>query len=267
MAVFDINFTSSSLRRLTRMTAIIPIEDIQLDPTKPLPDKSKPFRTLVLLHGFYGNEKDWLQGSRIEYLATLHNIAVLCPCGENSFYMDDTSRDALYEQLICKEVLEFGRKVFPLSTKREDTTIGGLSMGGFGAIRNGLKRNDVFGNIIALSSALITDGVAKGVVQQNNPLATACYFDHVFGKPDEVLGTDRDPKALAKSLLEAGETIPNIYMACGSEDFLIEENKDFSAFLNEVGIKHEFHISPGNHNWAFWDEYIEKALDWLDEQD
>ena len=266
MATFDVNFFSKSLRRLTRMTAIVPIEETQLIPGVPVPYKSKPFRTLVLLHGFSSNEKEWLHGSRIELLAALHNVAVLFPYGENSFYVDDTARDALYEQYVCREILDFGRKVFPLSSKREDTTIGGLSMGGYGALRNGLKNSEVFGNIIAFSSALVTDKLAELEAHQDNPLATAAYYNHVFGKPTEIKGSDRDPKTLAKAVVEKGGQRPNIYMACGAEDFLIESNRSFSAYLNDIGLDHEFHVSPGVHNWVFWDEYIEKALLWLDSE-
>ena len=67
---------------------------------------------------------------------------------------------------MCKELIEFTRTVFPISRERRDTTIGGLSMGGYGAIRNGLKHSDVFGNIIAFSSALLTDRLAAGMEQE-----------------------------------------------------------------------------------------------------
>ena len=155
MAVFDITLFSNTLHRQVPLTAIIPVEVIEI-PGFPKIDKSKPFRSLFLLHGFSGAHTDWLRGSRIEQLAMMHNIAVFCPSGENSFFLDDKKRDALYEKYLCEELIDFTRRVFPVSKERKDTAIGGLSMGGYGALRNGLKRSDVFGNIIALSSALIS---------------------------------------------------------------------------------------------------------------
>lgn len=263
MAVFDITLFSSSLRRLVPLTAIIPVEVLDI-PGFPMIDKTKPFRSLFLLHGFSGSHTDWIRGSRIETLALMHNIAVFFPSGENSFYLDDTVRGALYEQYLCKELIEFTRRVFPISAERRDTTIGGFSMGGYGAIRNGLKHNDVFGNIIGMSNALITDNVVHIVEQKDNPIASPSYYIHVFGKPEEVIGSDVDPKALAKKLVDSGETVPNIYMACGTEDILITENDDFSAYLKQLGVHHEYFRSPGIHNWDFWDDYIDKALIWLD---
>lgn len=263
MAVFDITLFSNSLHRQVPLTAIIPVEELDI-PGFPKLDKSKPFRSLYLLHGFSGNHSDWLRGSRIEALAMEHNLAVFCPSGENSFFLDDTVRDALYEQYLCKELIAFTRKVFPISAERSDTTIGGLSMGGYGALRNGLKHSDVFGNIIALSSALITDNIVNIMEQKDNPIASPSYYSHVFGKADQVIGSDVDPKALAKKLAAGGGPVPRIYMACGTEDFLITENKDLSAYLAQLGIPHEYLESPGIHSWDFWDNYIEKALIWLD---
>lgn len=263
MAVFDITFFSNSLRRLVPLTAVIPIEEVDI-PGFPKIDKSRPFRALYLLHGFSGTHKDWLHGSRIEQLAMMHNIAVFCPSGENSFYLDDTLRGALYEQLVCKELIDFTRRTFPISNKREDTSIGGLSMGGYGALRSGLKHSDVFGSIIALSSALITDGIEMIVQQQDNPIASPAYYIHTFGKLEEIKGSDVDPKALAKKVLDEKAPVPNIYMACGTEDILIAENRDFHTSLSIIGMKHVYLESPGIHSWAFWDDYIEKALLWLD---
>ena len=263
MAVFDITLFSNTLHRQVPVTAIVPVETIEI-PGFPRIDKSKPFRTVYLLHGFSGGHQDWIRGSRIEQLSMMHNIAFFCPSGENSFYLDDKVRDALYEQYVCKELIDFSRRVFPISKERKDTSVGGLSMGGYGALHSGLAHSEVFGNIIALSSALITDGLEEVVKQPDNPIAPVSYYIHTFGKPETVKGGDADPKALAKRLVDAKTALPNIYMACGSEDILIAPNRDFDAYLTKIGYPHAYLESPGIHDWTFWDCYIEKALDWLD---
>ena len=214
MAVFDITLFSNMLHRQVPLTAILPVEELMI-PGFPVTDKSKPFRSLYLLHGFSGTHTDWLRGSRIEQLAMMHNIAVFCPSGENSFYLDDTDRDALYEQYICKELIDFTRRVFPLSREPKDTYVGGLSMGGYGAIFSGLKHPEVFGSIIALSSALITDGIADIINQPDNPIARPSYYIHTFGQPETIKGGDADPKTLASKVLASGGPIPSLYMACG----------------------------------------------------
>ncbi len=259
MAVFHITMFSNALHRLTEMTAVIPVEVNEGMPAQPQEKRGAPLKTAMLLHGFSGTHSDWLYGSRIQQLAMQYHVAVLCPSGENSFYVDDEKRDALYEQHLC-EVLAFSRNVFPLSTAREDTVIGGFSMGGYGAMRNGLKHPELFGGIIALSSAFITDQLAQQPQHQGNAMATAAYYEQVFGAPGKILGGDRDPKYLAKALAESGEPLPRIFMACGTEDFLLEQNDSFSAYLDEIGMAHQYHRAPGVHDWAFWDSQIEKAF-------
>jgi S-formylglutathione hydrolase FrmB len=262
MAVFDITFYSNTLHRQTQMTAIVPVDAPDI-PGFPKPDPDRKFPALYLLHGYSGAHGDWLRGSRIEQLAMMHSIAVFCPSGENSFYLDDWARDALYGQLLGEELITFTRRLFPLSDQRSDTSIGGLSMGGYGALRNGLKYSGVFGNIIALSSALITDNVADGL--ESNPMISASYFSHTFGNPADIKGSDIDPAALAQKLVDTGTEKPNIFMACGSEDFLVTENRKLDKRLSDMSYPHVYLEGPGIHSWEFWDPHIEKALVWLNE--
>lgn len=266
MAVLSIKLFSNALHRTTLLTAIVPLEvpylEMLMNPEAK--DKTKPFRSLYLLHGFFGCHTDWLNGTRIENLAAQHNIAVFCPSCENSFYLDDMVTNTLYEKYVTEELIDFTRKMFPISKERKDTTIGGLSMGGYGSLRNGLKHSDVFGNIIALSSGILMDRLAKGEEQKNNPIMPESYYNHVFGDATKIIGSDIDPKALASRVFAEKKDVPNIYMACGTEDVASPMNKDFSAYLDQIGMKHVFLEGPGIHDWNYWDKYIENALNWLD---
>ena len=266
---------SHALHRHTDVTAIIPAEKPAF-PGVPF-DPDKPFKSIYLLHGYSGSHADWLRGSKIQQLAQQFRIAVFCPDGENSFYVDEPSRDANYATYICEELVEFTRRIFPLSKAREDTAIGGFSMGGYGALRNGFKYNEVFGSIIALSSALITDGISK--MPDDLPPAPAggqggggmgmspSYFVHCFGKPSKILGSDVDPKALASKLMADPNAIrPRVYMACGSEDFLIENNRSLHEHLEKIGYPHYYTEGHGTHAWEYWDPHIEEGLKWMEGQ-
>jgi S-formylglutathione hydrolase FrmB len=266
MALFEITMFSQALRRQVHLTAMLPVENLSF-PGVPPRDKHRRFRSLYLLHGFSGTHSDWLRGSRIDTLAMLHDLAVFFPAGENSFYLNDNKRDALYEDFLCEELVEFTTRVFPLSDKRENRFIGGFSMGGYGALRNGLKRADVFGGIIALSSALITDHLEQIVSDGGNTIATPDYYRHVFG--DDLAaarGGDADPKELARRLLESGASLPRVYMACGTEDFLLADNRSLHTHLEDIGFPHLYREGKGGHDWAFWDAETETALNWLDTQ-
>ena len=270
MAVFEFSHYSTALHRNTDVTAVIPVGGPVFPGAKPA--EEKPLRILILLHGYSGSHADWLRGSSIEQLASQHNMAIFCPSGENSFYVDDAKRDALYDTYICKELLSFVRKTFRLSDSREDTFIGGLSMGGYGAIRNGLKYNDVFGGILAFSSALITDGIAHMPDEPQPAPAgqgggmgmSATYFIQCFGLPSKILGSDVDPKALAKKVLESDGPKPKLYMACGAEDFLIDPNRSLHQHLVDIGYEHFYVEGHGTHSWEYWNKHIADSLNWID---
>lgn len=262
MAVFDTTFFSPAMGRSVPLKAIVPIERRTRGGGGY---SSEKLRSLYLLHGYSSDHTEWLYNSRIQLYAVQHNIAVFMPSGENGFYLNDTARAANYEHLLAGDLIEFTRAAFPLSDRREDTSIGGLSMGGYGALHTGLRNNDVFGNIIALSSALIAEQVSKMKESDDYPMAPYSYYVHTFGSPSEIIGSDRDLKALASGVAKAGKNLPNIYIACGTEDFGIESNREHGKYFAELGLPVKYEEGPGVHDWAFWDEYIVKALDWMKE--
>ena len=264
MAITQVSFFSQSLSRQVTFKAIIPVGKFRM-PGMPLPIK-RPLKTLYLLHGIFGNHEDWLTGTRIASWAESRDLAVIMPSAENSFYLDNEKSGAMYGEFFGKELVEFTRDLFPLSKRREDTFIGGLSMGGYGAMRTGLKYHETFGAIAALSGALLVD---RAVMSTNDTpsitgrIGLRSFYESVFGDLDKLKGSDKDPKALITSLKKNNAPIPKIYIACGTEDFLIEANRDYHKFLDETGVEHDYVEGPGAHTWDYWDEYILKVLDWL----
>lgn len=260
MATLQVNFFSKSMRREVAFNALIPADRPEIPGLPPV--EAGPKKALYLLNGYSGSYTDWITFSRIRELSDKYNIAVFMPSGENHFYLDDEDKGALYGEYIGNELVEFTRELFPLSSDRENTWIGGLSMGGYGAIRNGLKYSHHFSRIIALSSALLPYKIANAAPDYHDVVADYKYFKRVFGDLDCLLGSDKDPEALIKGLKVMNAAIPQIYMACGTEDFLLELNRRFSDFLSRERIDHIYRESAGSHNWDFWNEYIVQALEW-----
>lgn len=260
MAIIEVNFISKCLMRTVTFNAIIPVDKFGPQAENA---EQKPLKTLYLLHGIFGNYTDWVNGTRIQAWAEANDLAVIMPSGENRFYLDDEKSGELYGEFIGKELVEFTRKLFPLSDKREDTFIAGLSMGGYGAIRNGLKYAENFGCVIGLSAALVHDTWKDA--DNSAPIFTfrRNYYEAVFGEYDKVKGSDKDPKALLLKLKEEGKPVPKMYLCCGTEDGLVTANRDFRDFLNENGVDLTYVEGPGKHDWVFWDTYIKKVLDWL----
>lgn len=261
MAFIQMNLMSGSLMRTVNVNVILPADELVF-PGMPQP-KPHPFKTLYLLHGVFGSHVDWVNGTSIQRWAEEKDLAVVMPAGENHFYVDDEKAHAYYGEFVGKELVELTRRIFPLSTRREDTFIAGLSMGGYGALRNGLKYRDTFGYIAGLSSANITEGIEERTDDVSNFLESRSFAESFFGDLTKVRNSDKDIRWLAHKLAEDGATLPKIYLACGVSDSLLPANRDLRDMFAGLGYDVTYREGPGAHEWDFWNRYIKDVLDWL----
>lgn len=264
MAIIRTRYNSNCLGGFVSFNAVLPFEDFGKDFLNPNPHPyrlKQPLRTLYLLHGVTGDESDWLYGTRIERYAIENNIAVIMPDGNNNFYVNNALMER-WGDFIGMELIEVTRSLFPLSDRREDTYIGGLSMGGYGALRNGLYYEDVFSKILALSSALITYDVPSYTEEDPMPWRRKSEAERLFGPIEKVLGSDKDPEFLFMKR----EKSVQIFMACGTEDFLLQHNRRFVAFLEEQKADLTYIEEAGAHEWEFWDRNIKRGLEWINQK-
>ena len=233
MALMEVNFFSKALMRPVTMNVILPADKVFFE--EETEEDNKPFKTLYLLHGVMGNYTDWVTGTCIKRWAEEKNLAVV----------------------------KITRRMFPLSHKKEDTFIAGLSMGGYGAIRNGLKYHDTFGYIAGLSSAMILEKM--NVADDSSPMffERKSFLESVFGDLSKISDCEINPEWLARDMKEKGIPFPHLYLACGLDDPLLPPNRKFRDFMNELGADVTYEEGPGAHEWDFWNRYIKKVLDWL----
>lgn len=265
MALIQVNFLSKSLMRTVPLNVILPVDKLTFPGVPEREDK--PFKTLYLLHGIFGNYTDWVSGTNIQRWAEEKDLAVVMPSGDNMFYVDQENAHNYYGELIGQELVEMTRKMFPLSHKREDTFIAGLSMGGYGAIRNGLKYHDTFGYIGGLSSAMLIDGLEERTNEEPLFINRKDFAESFFGDLSKVKESDKNPEWLVKKLVEEQAELPKIYLACGTEDSLLAPNQKFRNFLQASGVDVTYEEGPGDHEWDFWNRYIKKVIDWLPLED
>ena len=260
MAFSQFDFFSGTLKRVVSFNILLP-NDCFPDMIKDNANYNRPTKILMLLHGYSGNNKDWLFGSSIQQLSIKYNIAVILPSGDNSFYLDGESQK--YGTFIGEELINYVRRTFGLSADKNDTYIGGLSMGGFGAIHVALKHNNTFSKAFGLSSALIIHDIKNKDESFSNGVADYYYYRSVFGNLNKLEDGDSNPEGLIRQLKNSNEEIPSIFMACGKQDFLIEQNRDFYKFLIDNNIDIYYKEDNGIHNWEFWNKYLEPAIEWL----
>ncbi len=261
MAFLQVNMMSESLMRTVNVNVILPADKLSF-PGMPAQDP-RPFKTLYLLHGVFGSQYDWVNGTNIQRWAEEKNLAVVMPAGENRFYVDQLGAHALYGQFIGEELPRLTRKMFPLSDRREDTFLAGLSMGGYGALRNGLKYAENFGCVAGLSVANIVEGIEKRTNESPFFLESRSFAESFFGDLNKVRNSDKDIKWLARKIQEEEKSRPRIFIACGTEDSLLEKNRDLRDTFANLGFDVTYREESGGHEWDFWNRQIHRVLEWL----
>ena len=256
MANFNIRMYSDTLKRTISFIMYIPNDKRPPIPGTPVKEE-KPIKTMFLLHGYTGDAFNWIP----EWVLEEHDIALVIPNGENGFWLDGLSTGHKYDTFVAIELMDYVRKTFNLALTAEDTSVMGFSMGGFGALHFGLAHPDRFSKVFALSSANIVKGLQGMTEETENPVANYAYYHECFGDLNTVLERDTNPEVLVKKLKEAGTKIPDIYMACGTEDSLIHASRELHEFLDKENVKHVYLEGPGIHDMNFWEEYAKKFID------
>jgi len=257
MAFIQARFTSNALKRNVRFNVILP-SDPMLLPGMEAP--KGPFKTIYLLHGYTGSLNGWLLNAELGDIPQLYDTAIVMPDGENHFYVDAHKRHDDYSRFISEELVEFTRAMFPLSHKREDTAIGGISMGGYGSLYNGMRYSDTFGHIIAISPANIIHELKDSSEEPNNVGASRGYYEGVFGDLDKANETELNLRILASRLKAEGKEFPSIYLACGWNDMLHAPNKAFHEHLVSLGVDHVWREGPGSHLHDFFYPHLKEGI-------
>ncbi len=211
-----------------------------------------PFATFYLLHGLSDDHTGWQRWTRLENYAGNLPLAIVMPQGFRGFYTNNNAGPRYFDYVI-EDVIGTAERYLPLKRERASRCIGGLSMGGYGALRIGLARPELFASINSHSGAVMAGTYGQ---RKDGPVSNAEWIA-TFGT--EPAGTDHDLLTLARRVHTAPMK-PNILIDCGVDDFLIGQNRDFEAQLNSIGLDHTYREFPGIHNWDYWDLHIRDAL-------
>ncbi|MGN0366045.1 MAG: alpha/beta hydrolase [Suilimivivens sp.] len=264
MAHIDCIFYSPSLEKNAHVIVFLPsvsTDDFRQKRKTHYYEKSTRFPVLYLLHGSTGGCMSWCLKTGIERYAQDKGIAVVMPSGENSFYLDMAYGEK-YLTYIGKELPEFMRTMFPLSEKREETYIAGLSMGGYGAYRVGLEFPETFGYVASLSGSLDLC-LLLGSDKARAGMESDSYMRAVFKDVTQISGSRDDLIALLKLQMAEKIDLPQMYMNCGTQDAIFPANESFYQTAAALGAEIKYERFPGEHNWDFWDEHIKDVLNWL----
>ena len=266
MAVLELTFRSEVLTFDQNVTVILP-EPENLSLSKRETPFTEPLPVLYLLHGYSDDHTAWLRRSSVERYMTMGTakpMVSVCPSVQNSFYTD-MEYGWKYFTYLTEELPRLLSRWVRISTKPEDTFIAGLSMGGYGTMKLALTYPERFAAAAAFSGVL---NIWKSGI--DNPENDLRAFN-VFGcGRSQLKGTKHDIYQLLDDAIASGKPLPKLYSACGTKDFLYENNLEFRDYALAKGDALDYSYSETEglaHEWAFWDAEIEKLLNWLPVRD
>lgn len=253
MALIKLEYKSKALVQGVSVNVILPTDAFDGK------EVQTPYKTLYFLPGYSGNSTELITYLSFRKQAELKGIAIVIPDGYNSFYIDHPKRNACYSTFIGEELVQMTRKLLPFSDKREDTYIGGISMGGFGALTNGMRYRETFSKIIAMSPAadvcnLLTEKTDAGFSRE--------LFENLFGNEERYYASDCN---VEKVFMETEKSeIPELFLCCGTEDTLVYDVvAKLERVLKEHQISHVYRETKGKHDLDFWERMMDPAFSFL----
>ena len=208
-----------------------------------------------------GHFDNWTDKSKLAEYAAKYNYIIVTPEGDNGWYSDSaTVPNGHYETYITQELIPEIDKNFRTVADRNHRAVAGLSMGGYGSIKFGLKNAEMFALVGSFSGALGAAGWTEKEIGTKGFIAQSIHV--VYGAADSKTRQENDIfKIIREMPADKIKSLPFIYLDCGTEDFLINSNRDFVNLLLEKKVKHEFRQLPGAHNWKFWDAQVQEFLE------
>ena len=269
--VQEVVIDAPSVRRSLRSNIVLPLDY----------DKSgKRYPVLYLLHGYGGNYTGWIQDG-VQNHATERDLIIVVPDSGNSWYANwaasDDQRKNNWEDYIIRDVVGYVDSNYRTIARRQGRAIGGLSMGGYGALAIGLRNPEMFCSIASHSGAIGYGRMFRKLLEKNEPVSP------VKPRPDWMsdfdipgFGTylERSPKGKIVTTIEEADALnvfklvtglsddqrPDIYMVCGRGDFLFEANKEFAKHLRDNEITHTSRVTDGAHTHDYWAREIRYSL-------
>jgi putative tributyrin esterase len=238
MALCEIRWLSTVLDKQVNTSIILPEAG------------TPPFPVYYLLHGLTDDHTAWRRKARIEIHAAPYPLIVVMPDGFRGFFTNNTVGPA-YAKYAGEELVTMIERNFPARKDAASRCIGGLSMGGYGALRLALGYAGNYASVNSHSGALMNG--SRTMSPDRFPDAP-----QIFGPSPS--GSDHDLILLARRAQSAGK-LPKIRLDCGTEDFLLADNRQYHQTLTDLKIPHEYEEYPGAHDWEYWDNHIREALE------
>src|SRR5579862_7986505 len=234
-------------------------------------DSAAPRRYPVLyfLHGLGENEQmlfkigGWNTVEDQQQKHAIGEFLVVTPEARASFYVNSADGKVRYTDFFVQEFIPYIEGRYRIRHEREARGISGISMGGYGAFHLAFGHPELFGAVSAESAALMTESLEElnAAIRSGTPLGK--LLGPLFGDPiREAAWKQSDPFSLAKKNKNAIRGLA-IYFNCGKQDdFQFELGAEaLHKQLDREGIKHEFHLYPGDHSATYFLTHLPEVME------
>lgn len=258
MINFKCEFDSRILNTRVPVEVYLPYEVNMMKDVKDYKENFtfQPFKTVYLLHGAWDGGSQWVENTSALRLAQKAGFALVIPSVGNSFYAN--GKDGMrWEDFILEELIGFVRGIFPLSDKKEDNYVCGVSMGGYGALKAVFKRPEIFSKC-AIMSPVVDIAWSSRVIRK-----IGVNTDQTLGRWKEQKGSEYDLVKILEDAQGTYDQFADILVLIGDLDYMIENNRVFHNYLEEKKVAHKYMEYEGMHDWQFWDEHLKECMDFF----
>ena len=242
-------FQSKSLGRAMKYRVLVPASYQAND--------NRRYPVLYLLHGLYGDYKNWTELTAVAKHADGIELIIAMPDGNDSWYTNwNTDPKQKYEDYIVKDFTSEIETKYRVAAARETRYLAGLSMGGYAAMKFALKYPQMFSVAASFSGAF--DAPTR--LSKEMP-AFSEQLTKVYGPANSTTRTENDVYLLMQKA--DAKALPYLFITCGTDDWLLPVNREFVEPLPKQAVRYEYHEWPGKHEWPFWDRSVRLFLEYL----
>ncbi len=216
--------------------------------------KHKSYPTLYLLHGSPGKDIDWITGGKATESADtliasgkIPDMIMIFPDGNgrpgaSSEWGNSYDGGQLIENYVFYDLVRYVDQHYRTIADPAHRALGGLSMGGFGAMNIAIHHPDVFGTIISLGGYYRAEGGIweknATYMQLNSPINTITYTHQAWQL--------------------------QMYLGAATKDQpYYTDTLEFMKVLDKLHIHYQFDLEKGYHSWHIWQKQLYNALLWL----
>ncbi len=220
-------------------------------------DKAEKYPVLYLLHGGGCEDTQWVTDGRLPEVADslinnhiVPKMVIVCPEANKNKMIWFNDPNWTYEDFFFNEFVPYIESHYRVLTDKSNRSLAGFSMGGGGSVVYGVHHPEKFNMVYAMSSYLRRQPLE---FLKNDPLGEWRQTVVERNNPIKYVATCQQTKINDMNTVRW-------FIDCGDDDFTLEGNMDLIKTFRSRGVRYQFRVKDGNHNWEYWRPALVEAI-------